>query len=123
MTVPVTAHRLLAPERWLAGLVEQRHAQRRTPAVLRTELRFGAVGVRLLAAALTDVLIGQFLVLAGLALVAASSASVAVVIGAAAAGLGAGVILASVIRLRHGLAAGRAFRGGLTSGADPARPS
>jgi hypothetical protein len=101
--------RLLAHERWLAGLVTRRHAQRRTPAVLRTEARFGTLGVNLLAAALADVLLGQVLVLFGLVLlVILGTDSALAEIGV---GLGLVVIVVSWLRVRQGLAEGRMFRG------------
>jgi hypothetical protein len=104
----MTDRRLLAHERWLAGLVARRHAQRRTASVLRTEARFGPLGISLLAAALADVLIGQLLVLLGLVLLALGHAETALCLSAI--GLGLAVVTVSSMRFRQGLVVGRTFR-------------
>jgi hypothetical protein len=102
---------LLGHERWLAALVRQRQAERRTASVLRTESRYGPAGIDLLAAALTDVLLGQVGVLLGLGLLALKGGSLAPMLGWVSLGLGVIIVAASSVRFGQGVAAGREHRG------------
>jgi hypothetical protein len=106
---------LLGHERWLAELVRQRQAVHRTPGVLRTEDRLGPDGIVLLAAALTNVLLGQGVILLGLGLAAFAPAWPAVHrVGLTLMAVGAVVAAVSVVRIAQGLAAGRAHRASRT---------
>ena len=100
---------LFRHESWLVALVRQRQAEHRTASVLRTETRFGPEGIGLLAAALTDVLLGQFLALVGLGLVALASLTL---IGWSFLALGGLIVVASSWRFGQGFAAAREYRAG-----------
>lgn len=106
-------HRLLPHEHGLAVLVLRRNAEHRSPSVLRHEENLGRDGIMIAAAGLTNLLVAELLVLAGIALLTfGNQISIAVASGLALFALAAGSAVLTIIRLRQARAIGRSFRAG-----------
>jgi len=113
MTDLAAGHRLLPHEHGLAVLVLRRNAEHRSPSVLRHEQNLGRAGIVVAAAGLTNLLVSELFILAGIVLLTfGNQLSVAVATGAALFTLAIGLVGLTVLRLRQARAIGRDFRGG-----------
>lgn len=113
MTDLAAGHRLLPHEHGLAVLVLRRNAEHRSPSVLRHEQNLGQDGIVVAAAGLTNLLVSELLILAGIVLLTfCNQISVAVAAGAMLFALAVGLVGLTVVRLRQAAAIGRTHRDG-----------
>lgn len=106
-------HRLLPHEHGLAVLVLRRNAEHRSPSVLRHEANLGQDGIVVAAAGLTNLLVSELSVLAGILLLTfGHQISAAIAAGAMLFAVAVGLVGLTVLRLRQAAAIGRSHRGG-----------